>query len=231
MAFDRSEIDTDPSQTLSNPMQEKFARTRAQGNTLRKCCKVAGYAHESQNAGSRLAAEPHVRARIEFLVRENAEKADAQRAARSEALVTNFKSSDITREFLVQELLENLSLARQAGELKTANESLKLLADVVGITMTGKKADKDPNRGNLRDDPENRYGEPIDLQSLDRLTDRMGEFTGDEPAEEAAGPAESPERVVSALSDQRSNASARGLERFVVTDLEPIPLVAPIPRD
>lgn len=124
---------------LSNRRHEIFARYVSNGETYSNAYVAAGFNANSANA-STLAKKPEIRARIEFLKKEKAERDlrfDIE--LRKANLDPNdpVKCSREVAEWGVKQVLdlfwENARLAQVAGEFKTANESLEYIAKIMGL--------------------------------------------------------------------------------------------------
>jgi phage terminase small subunit len=99
---------------LSNPRHERFAQGLAQGLSASDAYVKAGYG-ESRSAASRLSTNVNVQARV------------AELQAR---VVENVS---LTREWVIEQLIENASLAKEAGDYSPANQALQLLGKELGM--------------------------------------------------------------------------------------------------
>jgi hypothetical protein len=142
------------SQQLSNRKHELFARYVSQGETYSHAYELAGYLPSTANA-STLAKRPEVSARIAVLKQEKEER---DLRFRIELQKANLDPDDPVRssrevaEWTAKQVLdlfwENARLAQMAGQFSTANDSLKTIAEIMGLrgsnnSGTGKN-DKSP---------------------------------------------------------------------------------------
>lgn len=134
---------------LPNKKHELFARFIAEGETYVRAYELAGYSPSTANA-STMANKPDIAARIKTL---RAEKEERDLRFQIELRKANLdpddpagKSREVA-EWSVKQVLdlfhENARLAQMAGQFSTANDSLKIIADIMGLRgSTGKTNDK-----------------------------------------------------------------------------------------
>lgn len=109
---------------LPNVRQEHFAKDVAAGMTQREAYKSNGYhAKDVDSAASRLATSPRVHARIEEL----------KRRATNRAIRVASDRTAITKEYILEQLLDTYLAARQSGALGPANRSLELMGKEKGM--------------------------------------------------------------------------------------------------
>lgn len=103
---------------LENPRHEKFAQGLAQGMSAGEAYRQAGYdakGNAAEAAASRLLKNVKVHSRVEEL---------KNRAA---------ASVQISREWVLEQLVDNLSLAKQQGDFGPANRAAELLGKELGM--------------------------------------------------------------------------------------------------
>lgn len=99
---------------LENSRHEKFAQGLAQGMSAAEAYKAAGY-NGDRTAASRLSTNVNVQARVVELT---------ERAA---------ASVQITKEWVLEQLIDNLRLAKEQGQLAPANRAAELLGKELGM--------------------------------------------------------------------------------------------------
>lgn len=134
---------------LSNIRHEMYAYNLASGQNQTDAYENAGFTRSNANA-SVMARRPEIRARVDELV--------AERQGRTSAMTTNAdlhhkesvdeaaQSGNVTREYVVTELMENMKLAREAGQFSASNKCLELLGKEIGMfqeASAGKNAVKE----------------------------------------------------------------------------------------
>lgn len=145
------DLEGSASQQLSNRKHELFARYVAQGETYTHAYELAGYLPSTANS-STLAKRPEVSARIAVLKKEREERELRFRIELQKANLDPedpVKSSRDVAEWTAKQVLdlfwENARLAQMAGQFTTANDSLKTIAEIMGLrgsNNTGPKNDK-----------------------------------------------------------------------------------------
>jgi hypothetical protein len=135
---------------LSNRKHEIFARFVANGETYTRAYELAGYNPSNSNS-STMANRPEIAERIAVL---KAEKEDRDLKFQIEMRKANVDptnpegASRQVAEWNVKQVLdlfwENARLAQVAGQFTTANDSLKIIAQILGLTEkpAGKPNDK-----------------------------------------------------------------------------------------
>lgn len=212
---------------LALKAHEVFATLVAQGSGRYDAFRRAGYTGDSA-AAKRLVDKPDVRARIGFLSEQIKQERVAAQVERLTPMVDALNERTVDKNFLLKELMVNLTLSREAGDIKEANVCIKIMAQMVGLD--GETKPKDANRGRPNDDNEDRSGKQISVQILNQITDRLGRSSGDESSEAEADSQESAPSVMGSLSDDRSSRSAVRVDGLAVSDVRPIPVIAPVPR-
>ena len=99
---------------LGNARHERFAQELAKGKSASEAYVLAGY-EESRSAASRLSANVNVQARVDEL---------KERAAANVSL---------TREWVLEQLVDNASKAKAAGDFGPSNQALNLLGKELGM--------------------------------------------------------------------------------------------------
>ena len=99
---------------LSNARHERFAQELAKGKSASEAYVSAGY-EESRSAASRLSANVNVQARLDEL---------KERAAANVSL---------TREWVLEQLVDNAAKAKAAGDFGPSNQALNLLGKELGM--------------------------------------------------------------------------------------------------
>jgi hypothetical protein len=103
---------------LENSRHEKFAQGLAQGMSAAEAYRQAGYevkGNVAEAAASRLLRDVKVASRVEEL---------KQRAA---------VSVQISREWVLEQLVDNLKLAKDTGQIAPANRAAELLGKELGM--------------------------------------------------------------------------------------------------
>lgn len=99
---------------LANARHERFAQELAKGKSATEAYAEAGY-EESRSAASRLSANVNVQARVAEL---------KERAAANVSL---------TREWVLEQLVDNAAKAKEAGDFGPSNQALNLLGKELGM--------------------------------------------------------------------------------------------------
>ncbi len=99
---------------LANARHERFAQELAKGKSASEAYIDAGY-EESRSAASRLSTNVNVQSRV------------AELQARAAANVV------VTREWVLEQLIENARLAKQAGDISPSNQALNLIGKEIGM--------------------------------------------------------------------------------------------------
>lgn len=99
---------------LPNPRHERFAQELAKGKSATEAYAEAGY-EESRSAASRLLTNVNVQERVEEL---------QNRAAANVVL---------TREWVLEQLIDNATKAKVAGDFSPSNQALNLLGKEIGM--------------------------------------------------------------------------------------------------
>ena len=99
---------------LSNPRHERFAQELAKGKSQSEAYQDAGYEPSEPNA-SRLTRNDKVKSRVAEL---------QERAAASVC---------VSREWVLEQLVENARLAKQAGDISPSNQALNLIGKELGM--------------------------------------------------------------------------------------------------
>jgi hypothetical protein len=158
---------------LRNTRWELFAQKLSTGMTQIDAHEAAGYPRSSSNS-STLAKNPAIRDRVQELIEER------QHAARDEITQANLphinpvggkltpEDIGITEEWLVRQLMLNISSAQQDGKYKEANTAIEMLGNYFGGLFSPKNVDKPKDEGNKGEEAERKKG-------LDDLMQRMAE--------------------------------------------------------
>ena len=99
---------------LANPRHERFAQELAKGKSQSEAYQSAGYEPSEPNA-SRLTRNDKVRARV----------AELQARAVENVL--------LSREWVLEQLVDNATKAKQAGDFGPSNQALNLLGKELGM--------------------------------------------------------------------------------------------------
>lgn len=133
---------------LANDKQEKYCNRRARGMIIIDSYIEAGYQSNTGNA-SKLENQPHILARIAELRDIEADREKRLEEGRSLLMHEGGDPEDITLRWIQMELIENLRNARRDGNVREANNAIKMIAQTVGLLTPGKQAKKaDPNDSN-----------------------------------------------------------------------------------
>lgn len=99
---------------LSNPRHERFAQELARGKSASEAYIAAGY-EESRSAASRLSTNVNVQSRV----------AELQERAAANVV--------ISREWVLEQLVDNAKLAKVAGDIGPSNQALSLIGKELGM--------------------------------------------------------------------------------------------------
>lgn len=99
---------------LTNARHEKFAQELAKGKSASEAYVAAGYG-ESRSAASRLSTNVNVQARV----------AELQERAAANVV--------ISREWVLEQLVDNASQAKQQGDIGPSNQALQLIGKEIGM--------------------------------------------------------------------------------------------------
>jgi phage terminase small subunit len=130
---------------LSNPRHERFAQGLAHGLSASEAYLKAGYS-ESRAAASRLSTKVNIRSRVAEL---------------QQRVVENVS---LTKEWVIEQLIDNVKRAKELEDLSPANTALQLLGKELGMFV-----DRVENRNvnyDITDEPlsdaewEHEYGLP-----------------------------------------------------------------------
>lgn len=99
---------------LSNPRHERFAQELAKGKSASEAYIAAGY-EESRSAASRLSTNVNVQSRV----------AELQERAAANVV--------ISREWVLEQLVDNAKLAKAAGDISPSNQALSLIGKELGM--------------------------------------------------------------------------------------------------
>ncbi len=144
------EIPESVSQQLPKKKHEIFARFVAEGETYVAAYELAGFAPSTSNA-STFANKPDIQARIAVLKKEKEER---DLRFQVELRKANLDPDDPVRasrevaEWTAKQVLdlywENARLAQMAGQFTTANDSLKMIATILGLLEPKTKTNDKP---------------------------------------------------------------------------------------
>jgi phage terminase small subunit len=99
---------------LSNPRHERFAQELAKGKSATEAYSEAGY-QESRASASRLLTNANVQARV----------AELQERAAANVV--------ISREWVLEQLIDNAAQAKQQGDIGPSNQALQLIGKEIGM--------------------------------------------------------------------------------------------------
>lgn len=108
---------------LSNPRHERFAQELAKGSTAENAYIEAGFKPSRPHA-SRLATNGNISTRV----------AEIQSRAAS--------AVGISKEWVIEQLVEHAKLAREAGDFAPANKAVELLGKELGMFIDRKEVGK-----------------------------------------------------------------------------------------
>jgi len=161
---------------LRNARWELFAQKLATGMSQVDAHEAAGYPRSSSNS-STLAKNTAIRDRVQELLEE---KVARERDEITQANLPHInpvggkltpEDIGITEEWLVRQLMANISAAQQDGKYKEANTAIEMLGNYFGGLFSPKNAEKPKDEGNKGADAERKQG-------LDELMKRMAEGLG-----------------------------------------------------
>lgn len=125
---------------ILNSKQEKFCHYRALGKTQREAAALAGYSGHGANA-SRLEGIPAVKMRIEELKKKYVNQSTLRAEVEKAELDQLIQDERLDIGYFIKELRANLTQARDLGDVKTSNDCLKLMMELLGFL--GAKGVKD----------------------------------------------------------------------------------------
>jgi hypothetical protein len=99
---------------LANPRHERFAQELAKGKSATEAYSEAGY-QESRASASRLLTNANVQARV----------AELQERAAANVV--------ISREWVLEQLIDNAAQAKQQGDIGPSNQALQLIGKEIGM--------------------------------------------------------------------------------------------------
>ncbi len=109
---------------LANARWEQFAKDLALGVTQRQAYKSSGFkGKDPDSAASRLAKNEQVAARVKEL----------KRRATERELSKVIAKTAITKEYLMEQLLDNAELAKQSGAWGPRNRAIELMGKEIGM--------------------------------------------------------------------------------------------------
>ena len=115
---------------LDNIKWERFAKEVAAGKSYTDAYKsLKSKAKDPAKAGSALASNPEVRGRPNELARRVTNKT-MERVSERVA---------ITKEYIIEQLLDNAELAKKSGAWGTRNRALELIGKEIGCSVTGNR--------------------------------------------------------------------------------------------
>ncbi|AXQ69537.1 terminase small subunit [Caulobacter phage CcrBL9] len=162
---------------LANAKQELYCKHRANGFVPKKAAQAAGYATGSA-VYQGLEEDADVVARIHELIDErNEAKAARMAAAQAKALAeghTVGTMTGVSHAWVIEQLKMNAEDARESGDFKESNASLKLIGEALGMWGGGLAGKDGAGPGLL-----NGSGDGpmlIDLDSIDKLIGVTDQF-------------------------------------------------------
>ena len=125
MSKQRNVLSLDPSQPLHRERYERFAHAMSQGQNQGQSALFAGFAaSRSPQTGCWLAKRPEVKARIGYLQMQSSNTA-IERVA-------------LSKSWVLQELRENILLAKQAEDCSAINRAIELIGKELGMFVERK---------------------------------------------------------------------------------------------
>ena len=159
---------------LANNRQEKYCRLRARGMIIIDAYTESGYSPNTGNA-SKMENLPHIMARVAEMRQDEADREKRIEEGRSLLMHEGGDPEDVTLRWIQMELIENLRCSRKEGNVREANNALKMLAQTVGLLGPGSKKKKvDPNDSNSGSKGAH------NVQTLNKALDRLGRLNIDE---------------------------------------------------
>lgn len=160
---------------LKDVKQEKFAVGLASGLSQVAAYMKAGYSEKSKNHASKMARYPHVQERVAELVEEATHKENRLTDARRTMLINQAASAADIKTWLQLELVANIAMARDLGQIPAANKALEMIAKMNGIIRddregneNARKSPKEPNKDLIPHDPKPET--TINVQVLNRIS-------------------------------------------------------------
>jgi len=119
---------------LDNPRHERFAQELARGKSASQAYELAGFKPDRGNA-SKLHQEHSILQRVGELI-DKREKVDL---AATERVVEKLA---ITKEWVIEQLVENAQLAKASEDYGPANKAIELLGKELGMFIERKEVGK-----------------------------------------------------------------------------------------
>lgn len=155
--------------SLPNPKHELFSRYISQGKTLVDAYELSGYARNAGGASQLYKNNPDIKARVEELMNTRTammDRLDPGKLQPHTAGAVRNGELVIDKAWVMAELVENLELAREAGQLSAANKAIELVGAELGMFGKGKVVDEDNKT------PE--ATKVVSIPELTRILDAMG---------------------------------------------------------
>jgi hypothetical protein len=124
---------------LANERNDLYARHRAKGMAPSKAAIAAGYATGSST--THLENDPEIVTRISEYIDQFKSEREAQRAAAVEAAKVVGSMTGVGRSWVIQQLAEVASLAKQDQDYAQANRALELIGKDFGMFAGGSDGD------------------------------------------------------------------------------------------
>lgn len=136
---------------LANTRWELFCIGVVQGKTQKQAYRDAGFTETGDSAASGLIKRPEIKARIAELIEEKTQFSgktlggDGDLDAKG-SLAYFETTGEIDKNWVIQQLMENMRLARDAGQFSAANKVLELLGKEAGMFLDKPKAPADAKK-------------------------------------------------------------------------------------
>lgn len=166
---------------LHQPKREAFAQNLAQGMTNIQAYTEAGFRPNHGNA-SLLSRHPKIVARVEEIRKEIQRRLQPQ----------DFDPDVVDRGWIIAELYQQVLMARDAGELKVANEALTQIAKITGYLANGPGSNaRIPPGEKTERDTTIIAGKAKEVSDIHSFIERLGNGVGDGASEgDLVGPGE-----------------------------------------
>jgi hypothetical protein len=201
---------------LKDVKQEKFAVGLAQGLTQAESFRRAGYSAKSVTHASKVAHYPHVQERVTELVEEMTHRETRLTDARRAMLVSQAASAADIKTWLQLELVANIAMARDLGQIPAANKALEMIAKMNGIIRDEREGNnnagaKTPNKELVPHDPQPET--TINVQVLNRISGSPVGEGGESDPDQQLSILQRLQRVVPPDTNGRLERSASGVGR------------------
>lgn len=164
---------------LHNVKWEMFCRHLAMGKNLTQAYIAAGYENTTScgSAASILSKRPEIKARMQELIDERiaggSGTSPTQVAAFKEVQQRAAIDGVIDPLWVVEQLIENVKLSREAGQFAASNKALEMLGKEVGL-FREENAKNNAKEKDTKDKASSKAKDSISLDKVNQLLEKMG---------------------------------------------------------